>query len=46
MLAMNQVVVVGGVDGSGAPLSSAEVYDPASDTWSTTGSISAPAVSC
>src|SRR5437588_10820266 len=24
----------------------AEVYDPTSDTWSTTGSISAPAVSC
>ena len=40
LLPSGKVLVAGGDDGSGVPLSSAELYDPASGTWTATGSMS------
>jgi hypothetical protein len=40
LLANGKVLVTGGVNGSG-PLSSAELYDPASNSWSAAGTMSA-----
>src|SRR2546426_3039919 len=39
LLSSGKVLVAGGIDASGAPLASAELYDPAAGTWSTTGSM-------
>ena len=39
MLPNGKVLVAGGYNGSGHLLSSAELYDPASGTWSATGSL-------
>ena len=39
LLPSGKVLVAGGYDGSGV-LSSAELYDPASGTWTATGSMS------
>lgn len=35
-----RVLVVGGRDNNGTPLSSAEVFDPVAETWATVGSLS------
>lgn len=37
-----RVLVTGGRDRDGAPLASAEVYDPADGTWSATGALGSP----
>jgi len=45
LLSSGQVLAVGGngeSDGGSRPLGSAELYDPASDSWATTGSLGAP----
>lgn len=39
-LADGRVLVVGGADASNTPLASAEIYDPATGTWTATGSLS------
>ncbi|MEN3368511.1 MAG: hypothetical protein V7609_654 [Verrucomicrobiota bacterium] len=41
LLPNGKVLVVGGYGSIGAPLASAEVYDPATGTWVTTGSLAA-----
>src|SRR5208283_3128535 len=38
-LADGRVLITGGLDSSGDPLSSAEIFDPAKGTYSTTGSM-------
>lgn len=38
-LADGRVLVVGGVDASNTPLSSAEIYDPTAGSWTPTGSL-------
>src|SRR5262249_50283735 len=39
LLPNGQVLVAGGLDGSGAVLASAELYDPSTGTWTATGSL-------
>jgi hypothetical protein len=39
LLSSGKVLVTGGIDANGAPLASAELYDPAVGTWSTAGSM-------
>src|SRR4029077_19793845 len=39
LLPNGKVLVAGGVDSNGDPSASAELYDPASGTWSVTGSL-------
>jgi len=39
LLSSGEVLVVGGQDSSGKVLASAELYDPATGTWTTTGSL-------
>ena len=39
VLPNGKVLVAGGEDSNGNPLASAELYDPASGTWTTTGSL-------
>ena len=39
LLPNGKVLVAGGYDSSGVYLSSAELYDPASGTWTATGSL-------
>ena len=39
MLPNGKVLVAGGQDSSGSPFASAELYDPASGSWSATGSL-------
>ena len=41
-LANGRVLVTGGLGTSGAPLNSAEIYDPATGTWTLTDSMSSP----
>jgi N-acetylneuraminic acid mutarotase len=41
LLPNGKVLVVGGYGSNGAPLASAELYDPAKGTWATTGSLAA-----
>ncbi|PYJ16477.1 MAG: hypothetical protein DME96_09575 [Verrucomicrobia bacterium] len=42
MLADGRVLIVGGMDQHHRTLASAELYDPASRTWSFTGSMASP----
>jgi hypothetical protein len=42
LLANGKVLVAGGYDADGAPLASAELYDPATGAWSSTGSLAYP----
>jgi N-acetylneuraminic acid mutarotase len=44
LLANGQVLVTGGSDANGTLLASAELYDPATGTWSLTGSLAKPHV--
>jgi N-acetylneuraminic acid mutarotase len=45
LLPGGKVLVAGGADGSGSPLSSAEVYNPASNSWANTAnSMSSPRI--
>lgn len=41
LLASGRVLVAGGIGPAGVPLASAELYDPATGTWTATGSLSA-----
>ena len=42
MLSDGKVLIVGGSNGRGLSLNSAELYDPMTGTWSTTGSLNTP----
>jgi N-acetylneuraminic acid mutarotase len=42
MLPNGKVLVTGGVDNTGYPIASAEIYDPVAGTWTPTGSMTVP----